>query len=211
MSHVVTDQRRGNTAEIVIAWLLTALTVGYFLPWAVAASRGKSNSLAVFLVNLLLGWTLIGWIVALVMACTAHQVAGMSASAPTVSAQTLASRAPVQPRGVLIHQLEVAGEQHYLRAILSLLDAADVASGGDEREVTAVLAPEPTNPHDRNAVRVYVEQQLVGYLSRDDAAMYAAPIAAVGSIYVPGRIWARGQAPDIRARVTVAAPEATEV
>lgn len=46
------------------------------LPWAVAATRGKSNATAVALINLLLGWTLIGWIVALVMACGAHQVAG---------------------------------------------------------------------------------------------------------------------------------------
>ena len=44
---------------------------------AIAESRGKSNSLAIGLVNFLLGWTLIGWIVALVMACTSHQRALM--------------------------------------------------------------------------------------------------------------------------------------
>jgi hypothetical protein len=70
---VMTDART-NGAEVAIAWILTVLTLGYMLPWAIAATRGKSNSWAVGLVNFLLGWTFIGWIVALVMACTAHQV-----------------------------------------------------------------------------------------------------------------------------------------
>ena len=71
---VMTDART-NSAEVAIAWVLTVLSIGYMLPWAIAATRGKSNSVAVGLVNFLLGWTFIGWIVALVMACTAHQVA----------------------------------------------------------------------------------------------------------------------------------------
>jgi hypothetical protein len=32
--------------------------------------------------------------------------------------------------------------------------------------------PEPTNPHDENAIQVLVYDQLVGYLSRDDAVRY---------------------------------------
>lgn len=71
---VVTDART-NPVEVIIAWILTVITLGYMLPWAVAATRGKSNSWAVGLVNLLLGWTFVGWLVALVMACGAHQVA----------------------------------------------------------------------------------------------------------------------------------------
>lgn len=66
-----TDQRTSGV-EITFAWVLTVLTLGYLLPWAIAASRGKSNSLAVALVNLFAGWTIIGWIAALVMACGAH-------------------------------------------------------------------------------------------------------------------------------------------
>jgi len=75
--HLVTDQRDYGSAVNVLAWICAVLTMLYMLPWAVAISRGKSNALAVGLVNLLLGWTLIGWIAALVMACTAHQVAGI--------------------------------------------------------------------------------------------------------------------------------------
>jgi hypothetical protein len=39
------------------------------LPWAVAASRQMPNHWAIALVNLLTGWTGVGWLVALVMAC----------------------------------------------------------------------------------------------------------------------------------------------
>jgi hypothetical protein len=73
---VLTDART-NTVEITLAWVITVLTLGYMLPWAVAASRGKSNSWAIGLVNFLLGWTVVGWVVALVMACMAHQVAAV--------------------------------------------------------------------------------------------------------------------------------------
>jgi hypothetical protein len=62
--------------QATVAWIVAILSLGYMLPWAIAASRGKANSGAIGILNLLLGWTLIGWIVALVMACSAHQVVG---------------------------------------------------------------------------------------------------------------------------------------
>jgi len=43
----------------------------YFLPSIIA--HRKHAFLGVFLLNLLLGWTIIGWIVALVWACTAQE------------------------------------------------------------------------------------------------------------------------------------------
>ena len=38
----------------------------YFLPWIIALIRGKRDTLGIFLLNFFLGWTFIGWIVALV-------------------------------------------------------------------------------------------------------------------------------------------------
>ena len=61
-----------NAALIVVAWVIAVITFFYMLPWAIAATRGKSNQLAIGLVNFLLGWSFIGWIVALVMACGAE-------------------------------------------------------------------------------------------------------------------------------------------
>lgn len=46
---------------------LTFLISGYFVPTIVAAARG-THMLGVFRLNLLLGWTLVGWLLALVMA-----------------------------------------------------------------------------------------------------------------------------------------------
>ena len=44
----------------------------YFLPTVVAWQRHHRNTLAIFVLNLLLGWIVIGWIVALIWACTAN-------------------------------------------------------------------------------------------------------------------------------------------
>ena len=43
-------------------------TLFYFLPSIIALARSKRDLLAIFLLNLFLGWSVIGWIVALVWA-----------------------------------------------------------------------------------------------------------------------------------------------
>jgi hypothetical protein len=60
---------RSTKSRLVIAWIVATLTAGYLLPWAIAVTRNKPNSSSIALVNALLGWTVAGWIVALVMAC----------------------------------------------------------------------------------------------------------------------------------------------
>jgi len=42
--------------------------VMYFLPSIIALARSKRDLLAIFLLNLFLGWSVIGWIVALLWA-----------------------------------------------------------------------------------------------------------------------------------------------
>lgn len=44
----------------------------YFVPWLVAWARGHHNTLAIFAVTLLLGWTVLGWAVALIWSLTAN-------------------------------------------------------------------------------------------------------------------------------------------
>ena len=77
----VTDRRVVDPAVVVIAWVLAVLSGFYMLPWAIAATRGRSNHGMIALLNFLLGWTFIGWVVALVMACQSHAVVG-GAGAP---------------------------------------------------------------------------------------------------------------------------------
>lgn len=45
-------------------WLIALVL--YLLPWLIAAARSHRNALAIFFLNLLLGWTFLGWVVALV-------------------------------------------------------------------------------------------------------------------------------------------------
>ena len=42
------------------------LVVMYFLPWIIVA--GQPRGASVFVINLLLGWTFLGWVIALAMA-----------------------------------------------------------------------------------------------------------------------------------------------
>ena len=60
------------TVTKVIAVIVAILSAGYMLPWAIAAVRDVPHW-SVFWVNLLLGWTIIGWIVALVMSLRAQR------------------------------------------------------------------------------------------------------------------------------------------
>jgi len=55
--------------------LLYALAVLiYLLPWIIAAVRNHANLAPIALVNILLGWTLLGWIVALIWSATDNVV-----------------------------------------------------------------------------------------------------------------------------------------
>ncbi|HET9770672.1 MAG TPA: superinfection immunity protein [Acidimicrobiia bacterium] len=60
----------GDDLPIVITALLfwVGALAAYVLPTAVASSRSHHHVGAIAAVNLLLGWTLIGWVVALAMA-----------------------------------------------------------------------------------------------------------------------------------------------
>lgn len=73
MARLVTDQKSRPVSSIV-AIIVAILSAGYMLPWAIAAVRGNRNAWTVFWVNLLLGWTIIGWIIALVMSIREHRV-----------------------------------------------------------------------------------------------------------------------------------------
>ena len=49
--------------ELLIITLIFAV---YFLPALIAFSRQHKNKIAIFLLNLLLGWTVLGWVGSLV-------------------------------------------------------------------------------------------------------------------------------------------------
>jgi len=57
-------------AALVVVVLLLAV---YFAPTAIAVSRSHPHSASIFVINLFLGWSLIGWVVALAMSVSGFQ------------------------------------------------------------------------------------------------------------------------------------------
>lgn len=62
----------------------------------------------------------------------------------------------------------------------------------------AILRPEPTNPYDRNAVAIYVDEWPIGYLDRPSAKEFNAELARAGcaEAYCEAKIvggWDRGE------------------
>jgi ABC-type sugar transport system permease subunit len=60
--------------RLFFAVLITVLSLFYFLPFAIAFNRKRVNSGAIFALNLFLGWSLIGWVVALVWALKEERI-----------------------------------------------------------------------------------------------------------------------------------------
>ena len=70
----------------VWAYLIWAILIaGYFLPTIIAGRRKHHNLGAIIAVNLLLGWTLLGWLIALIWSLTAvHNPYSPQQAYPTV-------------------------------------------------------------------------------------------------------------------------------
>ena len=67
---------RDQPMATMLSMIAAVFTLGYMAPWMVAAARGKSDHMTVFWLNLLLGWTVVGWIVALAKAAGPHGQTG---------------------------------------------------------------------------------------------------------------------------------------
>jgi len=61
-----------TAATVVLGMLAIGAVSLYFLPSIVATARHAPHWLTVFLLNLILGWSFIGWVGAMVMACRPH-------------------------------------------------------------------------------------------------------------------------------------------
>lgn len=67
---LILEQMEGTANSVV---LIVAVFVAYLLPVIVSYRRGHRNWQAILVLNLLLGWTFIGWAVAMVWAATSSQ------------------------------------------------------------------------------------------------------------------------------------------
>src|SRR5260370_29134824 len=67
---------------VTIAATVVAAAILYFLPALIARERRHPNLAPVFIVNLLFGWTLLGWAVALIWALARSPGAPAAAASP---------------------------------------------------------------------------------------------------------------------------------
>lgn len=70
-------------------------------------------------------------------------------------------------------RIDVVGESYYREAL------GAVARNSLARERVAALVPDPTNPYDRNAVKILIDGEQVGHLSRELASLVARTIGSM--------------------------------
>ncbi len=74
-------------------------------------------------------------------------------------------------------ECEVTGESHHQKHLKSM--AGKHGKDSANREVLALLLPEPKNPYDKNAVRIFIEELQVGYLPKDHAKLFLERLEAI--------------------------------
>jgi hypothetical protein len=130
-------------------WLLMLLLIFplYFLPAIIAKARKNSNTTAIFVLNLILGWTVLGWIGALIWAFSSG-----SKQAPTVivnnTSQSYSQEYKVEkPNLTKQLQPEVASPKYItqqdkidqLRQFKQLLDEGVITNEEFDRQKVAIL------------------------------------------------------------------------
>lgn len=134
----------------------------YFLPALIAAMRGHHNTGAITMLNLFLGWTFLGWVIALVWAFTAIQ---RPQRVKRQSEVTRPTRSPLDDGAAFV---EVVGESFDNDDGTSRQEAIQRLRAGDAVD----LRLEPDNRFDRRAIAVHTARGQIGYISRDDRWLY---------------------------------------
>lgn len=119
--------------------------------------------------------------------------------------QTGLTGTPVRAWAVQTIRHNVVGEQNYAAGFRRLLSQQGLVLGeygATIEEARAAVVAEPNNTYDANAVAVYVQEEIVGYLPRDIAAAYSGALQDVAErghhLATTARVWI---APDDDGRV----------
>lgn len=101
-------------------WLVVVILIGlYLLPSLVAARRKHNNEHAIVALNILLGWTLLGWVAALVWALTPSQPT-------TIRLQPEREKSQSQPAGEPFDRARWEALRKYDTEIAAVADKIDV-------------------------------------------------------------------------------------
>ena len=122
----------------IFAWFIVVVClVPYFLPTIIAILRKKTSAGGIFVLNLLLGWTVIGWVGALIWSLSAD------ARETTVIVNNPPPPPPPQSHGYTGVTLKKPGEQpdkyDQLRKIKQLFDDGVLTEEEFNRQKAAIL------------------------------------------------------------------------
>lgn len=97
-----------------------------------------------------------------------------------------------------VYGVDIVGESNYQSALEKICGGREEESA--RKKVKALLVLEDENPHDSKAVRVDIDGETVGYLSRKEARQYRARLKEAGYPSLLGRCdaiivggWDRGR------------------
>ncbi len=76
-------------AMIFVVLVLALLLGVYFLPALIARDRKHHNAAAIFVLNLLLGWTLLGWVAALIWAFAQPAIVALEGAGSAAAARRI--------------------------------------------------------------------------------------------------------------------------
>jgi Superinfection immunity protein len=69
MPHLFGFLQTSASAAVLVGFLALGV-ISYFLPWIIASHRAHPNKYPIIVINIFLGWTLVGWVVALAWSCS---------------------------------------------------------------------------------------------------------------------------------------------
>ena len=168
-------------------WLFLSLVSVYFVPVIIVSVRQHPNAASIIALNVLLGWTFLGWVVALVWSLSrfsdsSREIVNAPVQYATSPAPTLGAVGHrdssgewvgrvATPRAVRLQgdgelMFDIVGESFYDDALQFLLLEAE------EETIKARLVRERDNPHDAFAVAVFLEDKKVGHLDRQHARLF---------------------------------------
>lgn len=105
---------------------------------------------------------------------------------------------PVEPWGKPQGWMEVKGtfaQTPNVRRLLSKHPGWRGEDGAERRDAQVALVPDPANPHDDNAVAVFMDNHHVGYLPREHAAAFHPQLRQLQQqgryLTTTGRIWGK--------------------
>lgn len=143
---------------------------------------------------------------------------GNTSASAAPAGRASAGYTPNPPRGSLLEPwmpgqsaVEVVGEAYREEAFRRIFAGpAFNSEGGAEEYLPAVLTDDSANPHDGNAVAVWLKEQHVGYLDRDRARAWHPVVSQLAAqnqhLVVDARVWARDAGNRVHARVTLYLP-----